>query len=43
MSRLMEIKSNVPKVSQKQIAQPLGYEDFTKKKRYRGQINQPSP
>ena len=42
MSRLMEIKSNVPKVSQKQIAQPLGYEDFTKK-RYRGQINQPSP
>ena len=27
----MEIKSNVPKVSQKQIAQPLGYEDFTKK------------
>ena len=27
----MEIKSNVPKVSQKQITQPLGYEDFTKK------------
>ena len=38
MSRFMEIKSNDPISTQKQIAQQFGYSDFSSN-RYRGQIN----
>ena len=42
MSRYMESKPNIPKLPQKQTAQQLVYSNSTIK-RYRDQINQPSP
>ena len=42
MSRFMEMKSNNPKLTQKQIAKGLGYSDSTLK-RYRNDINMQSP
>ena len=42
MCRFMEMKSNNPKLTQKQIAKGLGYSDSTLK-RYRNDINMQSP
>ena len=42
MSTILEIKSNFPKLTQKQTAQQLEYPDFPIK-RHRDQINMPSP
>ena len=42
MSRFMEMKSNNPKFTQKQISKELGFSDSTLK-RYRNDINMQSP
>ena len=42
MARFMEMKSNNPKLTQKEIAKELGYSDSTLK-RYRNDINMQSP
>ena len=42
MARFMEMKSNNPKLTQKQICKELGFSDSTVK-RYRNDIKMPSP